>query len=140
GLRQHHRHAGVEAILSYCSTNDYFGEMGLMLNQPRSATCMAFGHPNYEGSVELVKIPANTFWKLIKMSPEIRERVKQEIAKRRQKTIAQLARPVWEDAGQVQFSDQFASLGLIQGQRLMLIDLDRCTRCDECVKACVNNH
>jgi len=34
----------------------------------------------------------------------------------------------------------FEKLGLIQGQRLMLIDLDRCTRCDECVRACVNTH
>src|SRR5207248_6179767 len=31
-------------------------------------------------------------------------------------------------------------LGLVQGQRLMLIDLDRCTRCDECVRACVATH
>jgi Fe-S-cluster-containing hydrogenase component 2 len=30
--------------------------------------------------------------------------------------------------------------GLVEGQRLMLIDLDRCTRCDECVRACVNTH
>ena len=74
------------------------------------------------------------------MSPAIRDRVKQEIANRRKMTIAQLARPVWEDANQVQFSPKFAELGLIQGQKLMLIDLDRCTRCDECVKACVNTH
>jgi Fe-S-cluster-containing hydrogenase component 2 len=31
-------------------------------------------------------------------------------------------------------------MGLVQGQRLMLIDLDSCTRCDECVKACVDTH
>jgi CRP-like cAMP-binding protein len=140
GLRQHRKHAGIETILSYFSANDYFGEMGLMLNQPRSATCTAFSHPNHEGTVELVKIPAKTFWTLIKMSPTIRDRVKQEIANRRKFTIATLARPVWEDANQVQFSSQFAELGLIQGQKLMLIDLDRCTRCDECVKACVATH
>src|SRR5262249_23919145 len=69
-----------------------------------------------------------------------RERVKEEISKRRKQTIAKLAQPVWESGGQVQFSEQFASLDLIQGQRLMLIDLDRCSRCDECVKACVGNH
>jgi Fe-S-cluster-containing hydrogenase component 2 len=34
----------------------------------------------------------------------------------------------------------FLDLGLIQGRRLMLIDLDRCTRCDECVRACVATH
>ncbi len=140
GLRQHRKHAGIETILSYCSANDYFGEMGLMLNQPRSATCIAFSHPNHEGTVELVKIPSKTFWKLIKMSPAIRDRVKQEIATRRKQTITKLARPVWEEANQVQFSPKFAELGLIQGQKLMLIDLDRCTRCDECVKACVSTH
>src|SRR5207248_434359 len=120
--------------------NDYFGEMGLMLNQARSATCIAFSHPSHEGTVELIKIPSKTFWKLIKTSAVIRDRVKAEISIRRKQTIAKLARPVWEEANQVQFSDKFAELGLIQGQKLMLIDLDRCTRCDECVKACVNTH
>jgi Fe-S-cluster-containing hydrogenase component 2 len=37
-------------------------------------------------------------------------------------------------------SPRFTELGLYQGQHLMLIDLERCTRCDECVKACVNAH
>ncbi len=111
-----------------------------MLNQPRAASCIAFGHPNSEGTVELVRLSDTTFWKLVKMSPTIRDRVKQEIANRRKQNIATLARPVWEQSGQVQFSEEFAKLGLIQGQKLMLIDLDRCTRCDECVKACVHTH
>lgn len=140
GLRSFRKHQGVETILSYCSANDYFGEMGLMLNKPRSATCIAFSHPNHEGTVELVKIPSQTFWRLIKNSTVLRDRVKAAIAERRQQTLLQLAKPVWEDANQVQFSERFAELGLIQGQQLMLIDLDRCTRCDECVQACVGNH
>lgn len=145
GVRPYQRHQGVETILTYCSTNDYFGEIGLMMNAPRSATCIAFGHPDpedkgkMEGELHLVKIPGATFDKLIKMSPTLKTRVREEIDRRRRKTIEEKARPVWE-SGQVQFSEQFAKLGLIQGQRLMLIDLDRCTRCDECVKACVGNH
>src|SRR5262249_35448581 len=37
-------------------------------------------------------------------------------------------------------SPRAEQLGLVEGQKLMLIDLDRCTRCDECVKACVRTH
>ena len=35
---------------------------------------------------------------------------------------------------------QAEDLGLMQGQNLMLIDLERCTRCDQCVDACVASH
>lgn len=132
--------SGPETILTYCSRGDYFGEMGLMLNQPRSATCIAYGHPNDYGVVELVKVPGKTFWKLMKSSASLRDKVKQEIAVRRKRTLERLLTPAWEDRNQVQFSARFEDLGLIQGQKLMLIDLDRCTRCDECVKACVGTH
>jgi CRP-like cAMP-binding protein/Fe-S-cluster-containing hydrogenase component 2 len=132
--------SGPETILTYCSRGDYFGEMGLMLNQPRSATCIAYGHPNDYGVVELVKVPGRSFWRLMKSSATLREKVKQEIAVRRKRTLERLLAPAWEDRNQVQFSTTFEDLGLIQGQKLMLIDLDRCTRCDECVKACVATH
>jgi Fe-S-cluster-containing hydrogenase component 2 len=29
---------------------------------------------------------------------------------------------------------------LIQGQKLLLVDLDRCTRCGDCVQACIDTH
>jgi Fe-S-cluster-containing hydrogenase component 2/CRP-like cAMP-binding protein len=140
GIRQHRKHAGVETILAYSSPGDYLGEMGLVLNQPRNATCVAYSHPNQQGVVELIKIPARTFWQLMRKSETIREKIKAEVARRRQQTLTTMARPVWEEANQVQNTPQFAELGLIQGQRLMLIDLDRCTRCDECVRACVATH
>jgi Fe-S-cluster-containing hydrogenase component 2 len=47
---------------------------------------------------------------------------------------------VWEDHPNPLVSDQAAKLGLVEGQSLLLIDLDRCTRCDECVHACANTH
>jgi CRP-like cAMP-binding protein len=131
---------GPEVILTYLSRGDYFGEIGLMEGRPRSATCVAYGHPNDYGQVEVVRLPGRTFWKLLRTSASLREKVKQEVSKRRARTMQRLLTPVWDDTAQVQVSEQFEELGLIQGQRLMLIDLDRCTRCDECVKACVHTH
>ena len=140
GLRKHKRYAALESILSYRSQGEFFGEMGIMLNRPRAATCIAYGHPNDYGQVELVRISREGFNKMLKMSANIRERFKKEVSDRRRETILRLASPVWDDQNQVQFSEKFENLGLIQGQKLMLIDLDRCTRCDECVNACVRTH
>jgi Fe-S-cluster-containing hydrogenase component 2 len=36
--------------------------------------------------------------------------------------------------------DDFINQDLMQGQDVLMLDLDRCTRCDECVKACVATH
>jgi CRP-like cAMP-binding protein len=131
---------GPETVLSYLSRGDYFGEIGMMMNQPRIASCIAYGHPNDFGQVELVKIPNKVFWKLMKTSTVLRDRVKANIAVRRRQAIERLLTPPWDDTNQVKFSERFEELGLIQGQKLMLIDLDRCTRCDECVRACVATH
>jgi Fe-S-cluster-containing hydrogenase component 2 len=35
---------------------------------------------------------------------------------------------------------QYVELGLYQGQELLVLDLEKCTRCDECVKACADSH
>jgi Fe-S-cluster-containing hydrogenase component 2/CRP-like cAMP-binding protein len=140
GIKPRAKVAPPECILAYLSRGDYFGEIGLMLKRPRNATCLAYGHPNDYGQVELVRINGDLFWKVVTGSAKLRELVNQEITKRRRENVQRLLTPVWDDTNQVQFSEQFEQLGLIQGQQLMLIDLDRCTRCDECVKACVNTH
>jgi Fe-S-cluster-containing hydrogenase component 2 len=130
---------GLPCTVAHVSPGELFGDDGVLTGRPRDTTCVADGHPNQYGLAELVRIPGAVLRQMVEMSPAVKQRVEAEAAARRQQTGERLRVPVW-DSSQVQLSEAFQELGLIQGQQLMLIDLDRCTRCDECVRACVNTH
>jgi Fe-S-cluster-containing hydrogenase component 2/CRP-like cAMP-binding protein len=146
--------AGPEYILAYQGQGEFIGEMGLMTGGPRSATCLAYVHPEpgrrhraqriakfrtEEDIVELVRIPRALFEEL-RQSEAFRRAVNEEIERRLARTKRVTAGAAAGEGRDVVLSERYEELGLVQGQKLMLIDLDRCTRCDECVKACVNTH
>lgn len=137
--------SGPPRILAYLSRGDVFGEMGVVLNQPRSATCIAYDHPQDDpsrkaGRVELVQIEAEAFRSLLQTHPTLRRRVEELVTQRQQETATQLQRPAWDPRDSVLTSPEFRDAGFIQGQKLLLIDLDLCTRCGDCVRACVATH
>lgn len=134
-LRGYRRRVGPDCILTYCSRGEFLGEIGLLTRQPRSATCVAYGQ-----RVELIRIPESLFWELIDVSDDIRRNLQADRARREQRTQERLKVRLWEESNNVLVSERAEKLGLVEGQQLMLIDLNRCTRCDECVKACVNTH
>ncbi|MEM7584824.1 MAG: cyclic nucleotide-binding domain-containing protein [Acidobacteriota bacterium] len=84
---------------------------------------------------ELVKIPASTFHSLLKESPEIAEMVWQNAAARL-KEIGFSRRNI----GQSEFTQVALDTGLVQGSSILVIDLEQCTRCDDCVRACAATH
>jgi CRP-like cAMP-binding protein len=127
-----------ECVLNYCARGDAFGLTDLLMNRPFSASAVASGHPNAVGRVELAWLPAEAFWRLVRQVPRLRPLLKQETARQRRNDERRLAIPPW-DEGPAQFSEEAIRQGLIQGQQLLLIDLDRCTRCDECVQACATS-
>ncbi len=90
--------------------------------------------------VELVKIDAATFQTLVESSPALKRRVQEAVADRIRETKAKVEATPGAVDRQVQASPRYEELGLFQGQKLMLIDLDRCTRCGDCVQACINTH
>ena len=145
GLAKLRDAAGLATILAYRARGESIGEMGLMEGKPRSASCVAYNHPESDpdrevGPVQLVRIDRGLFEALKERSPEFGRQILEVIQARRRDASA-LQSPAAPVKGMSLLLDPRAEdLGLIEGQRLMLIDLDRCTRCDECVRACVDTH
>ncbi len=84
--------------------------------------------------VQLVRIEASDFNQLIARYPTISGGIS-EAARTRRQTEAEVLNSVSDVS-----IDQFLEQDLVQGQNLLLFDLDRCTRCDDCVQACVATH
>jgi CRP-like cAMP-binding protein/Pyruvate/2-oxoacid:ferredoxin oxidoreductase delta subunit len=121
-------HPEGELILAYLGRGGYFGEIGLLGEARRIATCTALDH------VEVVRILKEDFQRMIDAFPEVRDRL-QIVAIRHQDENRQRLR---------QSSDvplnQFLAQGLMEAQSLLILDLDKCTRCDNCVRACADAH
>jgi Fe-S-cluster-containing hydrogenase component 2/CRP-like cAMP-binding protein len=138
------RPEGPPKTLAYRSRGEAIGEMSLLEGTARTATCVAYGHPDDDpdrevGPIQLVRISRELFEELKQASPPFRRHVENLVTERKAETRARTA-PSPSGAPASVLSGRAEELGLLQGQKLMLIDLERCTRCDECVDACVNTH
>jgi CRP-like cAMP-binding protein/Fe-S-cluster-containing dehydrogenase component len=133
------KRSGGEHVLNYIGPGGYFGEVGLLSDIPevrdlapvgvRTATCTALDH------VDLVRITAGDFRDIVGQFPD------------------QLRRPLIEGAKKLLARDRdtvnllqrsslgaFLGQGLANAQSLLVLDLEKCTRCDECTKACADAH
>jgi CRP-like cAMP-binding protein/Fe-S-cluster-containing hydrogenase component 2 len=130
---------GIQRVLRYLGRGDALGEIGLALNQPRTATCVAYAHSDATieaTNIELVRVPADLFRDLVEMSPQVKTEVQRMIAGRTASDQQSAASPIQS----LSQSSRAEELGILQGQKLMLIDLNRCTRCGDCVQACIDTH
>ena len=134
--------SGPPRVLAYLSRGECVGEMAVVRKSERSATCIAYNHPSSEnprdfGNVELVKIPGSVFRKLMTESPQLEQRVITLTEKRAGQVTSTDDRSIDPD---LIASTEFQQMGLFQGSKLLVIDLDSCTRCGDCVQACVDTH
>jgi Fe-S-cluster-containing hydrogenase component 2/CRP-like cAMP-binding protein len=153
GLPRRAASCGARRTLTYLGRGDDFGELGVETGEARSATIFAYDHPDgganmrlpdsRTGAVpsraELVKISKEDFQAVVSNSTSLKKKVQDKVAGFRAK--AEQQKTAFGSRVEVRSqSPEFEQLGLVQGQRLMLIDLDRCTRCNQCVDACVSSH
>lgn len=119
---------GGEMTLTYLPRGSYFGEIGLLGRGTRSATCTALDH------VEVVRIKAEDFALVVETFPDVR-RALTAVAQERQEADRQ-RRTITRTVS----LDDFLNQGMMEATTLLLIDLERCTRCDLCVNACAGAH
>ncbi len=119
---------GGELVLAYLSRGDYFGEIGLLGGGVRTATCTALDH------VEAVRISGEDFRQMTERFPGVRTGLEAAAAERR---AANQRRMQMVHSVPI---DQFLSQGLMEAQSLLVLDLQKCTRCDACVNACADAH
>lgn len=152
-IRPIHQKSGLGFTISYLSKGETFGEMGVLSGLPRSASCIAYVHGDPgeshqvraakwrkdESLVHLFRIPKNVFEEIVEQSPAACLKIIEEITLRAKSDAINHPQSGGVTTN-AQFSEKAKALGLMQGQSLMMIDLDKCTRCDECVRACVDTH
>jgi CRP-like cAMP-binding protein/Fe-S-cluster-containing dehydrogenase component len=119
---------GGEMILAYLGRGGFFGEIGLLSGGTRTASCTSLDH------VEVVRITGEDFQSMQNRFPEVRaslESVARERVEENRKHVQQV--------GEVPV-DTFLAQGLMEAQSLLVLDLEKCTRCDQCVRACADAH
>jgi Fe-S-cluster-containing dehydrogenase component/CRP-like cAMP-binding protein len=130
--------------LTYLGRGDFFGEAGARLGTPRTAAAIASGHPSagdaVSADVELVRIRCDYFLELCRSSAELQALFAEQRKVYEARERVQLDSPPWDPSRPVLLNPRFEDLGLLQGQKLMLVDLDRCTRCGDCMQACIKTH
>jgi Fe-S-cluster-containing hydrogenase component 2/CRP-like cAMP-binding protein len=137
----------------------YFGEIGCLADWPaaaeifppehrdsrRTASCTALDH------VELVRIDRDCFRGLLDAVPALKHEVLKSAARRL--GVGPRSTPAPPAGGApgpglvpakvaslAPMRREFVEQGLYNAQRLLVLDLEACTRCDECTKACSDTH
>ena len=123
------RSGAANLALTYLRKGDFFGEAALLLEEPWPFSFSAIE------TVELVKINRRDFDELLRPRPEIRAALwgtSLETLKQRGDAIRH---PVGSE-----YLQMAMETGLVHGESVLMIDLETCTRCDDCVRACADTH
>ncbi len=114
---------------TYLRKGDWIGETAVLLDEPWPFSLTALEH------VELVKLSRDRMRTILAEFPGLEARLWETMTPRLKQVGHAVREPL--SAQPLQFA---MDSGLIHGESVLLINLETCTRCDECVRACADTH
>jgi Fe-S-cluster-containing hydrogenase component 2/CRP-like cAMP-binding protein len=122
--------AGQLAI-GYASKGSTVGESELVLEQSPTwqVSTASVSHS------ELVTIPREEVARLVEHNPVVQQRLFQAAAAGVSEMAARRG-----DLARADLMDFSIEKGIIQGNSVLVLDLESCTRCDDCVRGCASTH
>ncbi len=125
---------GKENIINYIHCGDYFGVDALI-----DSTDIRVAKVTASALTEVIKIPAEDFKLFINNYPELQSELQSQAERRviRASTFIGLTD---ENRDNSQFISDYIKHGVIDSTDVLIIDEKKCTRCDNCVKACESTH
>lgn len=115
--------------ITYLRKGDYAGEISLLLEEPWPFSLEALEY------VELVRLGRDAFRQVVQSAPAVEQKLWEEVVRRLKERGAATRNPLAS-----QYLQMAMDTGLIHGESVMLIDMNLCTRCDDCVRACASTH
>lgn len=125
------RLAAGNIVVSYLSKGSLFGDAELLLD---GAGKWLFTASSQEYA-ELVKIAHEDFRSVLAEQPEIEPLLWESVAARIKESGYSR-----RNISQSEFISRALDNGLVEGNSILVIDLDVCTRCDDCVRGCADTH
>jgi len=120
-----------QLVVNYLSKGMTLGEAELLVEDTGgwtvTATSMEYA--------ELVRLPRPMLSNLLQRFPEVEKRLWSFAVSRLRE--AGFGR---RNMGRSELTQTALDNGLVQGNSILVIDLDTCTRCDDCVRACATTH
>jgi CRP-like cAMP-binding protein/Fe-S-cluster-containing dehydrogenase component len=118
-----------DLVVTYLRKGDHAGEAALLGDETWRFTLQALDH------VEMVKLGKDLFGELIAVYPGVRDELQRSAQDRLDQVEAVTRNPASSE-----YLQMAMETGLVNGESVLLIDLNVCTRCDGCVQACADTH
>jgi CRP-like cAMP-binding protein/Fe-S-cluster-containing hydrogenase component 2 len=118
-------------VVTYLSKGMALGDVELLVGDTGGWTVTA----SAVEYCELIRIRRADLLGILRQLPQVEKRLWESAVARLREAGASR-----RDVGRSEFIETALDEGLVQGNSILVIDLEACTRCDDCVRACAATH